>query len=437
MLNKRILAVPTVVGLLAFGGGALAGATLGTVSSPEAAANSVAPGAVTASAPVMSAGLASTTITNPECATPNQVNNGDFSQPGEGSGSRAIFPAKPAWAGQPVPTIPCWTVGGDSVGLAGHRFFQMPKKWPSGWQAVDLSGEAPGSISQTISTKAGSSYELSWQGAPDPGCGKSPKVMDVWWDGKLMASPRYPYPIPGFNASDVVWAPGSLTVVATGARSALKFADASPDKSMCGAVVADVSLTVQHLVAVQNLVVNGNFSQPQVTRGTSQVAGQTTIEGWTVGGSKGTSVVLESGSRWGPPTPPVGLPGSQSVDLSRAAPGSITQYSVIAQLISTTPGASYLLKWYAGVDPTCPQTDTVMEVTWLANPPKMTNPGTAITLDVDVTAGFRWNAEDHVVTASSDQMVLSFADTPGEDIRCGPVVADVSLWPQSLSTSTT
>ena len=66
MLNKKALVMPAVIGLLAFGAGALAGSTFGTATVSGAATNGVPSRAVTASAP-------------------NLIVNGDFSRPaGEG-----------------------------------------------------------------------------------------------------------------------------------------------------------------------------------------------------------------------------------------------------------------------------------------------------------------------------------------------------------------
>lgn len=135
MLKRRVLAVPTVVGLLMFGGGALAGATLGTATSSEAAANSVASGAVAAPAPVILPGLASTTTTtNPECAKPNQVNNGNFSQPPETSGFQTVYASAQKQNGSLI--IPCWTVGGNSVDVASPGFWGVHTPGPAGSQTT-------------------------------------------------------------------------------------------------------------------------------------------------------------------------------------------------------------------------------------------------------------------------------------------------------------
>ena len=92
-----------------------------------------------------------------------------------------------------------------------------------------------------MSTTAGSSYLLKWYASGNNGCGQSTKVMHVFWDAKLIASPTVNTGGPA--AAKMVWSQESHVVVASSAQSVLMFADATPDKSPCGAVVADVSLT--------------------------------------------------------------------------------------------------------------------------------------------------------------------------------------------------
>ena len=219
MLNKKALVMPAVIGLLAFGGGALAGSTFGTATVSGAATNGVPSRAVTASAP-------------------NLVVNGNFSRPVQQKNSyETLYPSDQK--------IPGWTVGGDSVDLMGSTYFTLPSGSSSGSQAADLSGSAPGSLTQTISTAPGTSYALTWYEAGNPDCGQSLKVMHVAWGNKplakLIASPSMS--TKGRTRSNMGWSQKSQTVVASSALSVLGFADATPDQSACGPVVADISLT--------------------------------------------------------------------------------------------------------------------------------------------------------------------------------------------------
>ncbi len=237
MPNRRALVIPAVIGLLAFGAGTLAGSTFGTATVSAAATNSIPSGAVAASAP-------------------NLVVNGNFSRPAQVKDSyETVYPS--------AEKIPGWTVGGDSVDLMGSTYFTLPSASSSGSQAVDLSGSAPGSLTQTISTTPGTSYALTWYEAGNPDCGQSLKVMHVAWGNKplakLIASPSMS--TKGRTRSSMGWSQESQTVVASSALSVLGFADATPDQSACGPVVADVSLTA------------GQSSSPSPSSGGSLLTG--------------------------------------------------------------------------------------------------------------------------------------------------------------------
>ena len=221
MLNKKALVMPAVIGLLAFGAGTLSGSTFGTANVSGAATNGVPSGAVTASAP-------------------NLVVNGNFSRPVQQKNSyETLYPSDQK--------IPGWTVGGDSVDLMGSTYFTLPSGSSSGSQAADLSGSAPGSLTQTISTTPGTSYALTWYEAGNPDCGQSLKVLHVAWGNKplakLIASPSMS--TKGRTRSNMGWSQKSQTVVASSAQSVLGFANATPDQSACGPVVADISLTAE------------------------------------------------------------------------------------------------------------------------------------------------------------------------------------------------
>jgi len=224
MRNKKALVIPAVIGLLAFGAGALAGSTLGAATVSGAATDGVPSRAVPASAL-------------------NLITDGDFSQPVV-SGFETFYPLAKTTLPSAVNSIQGWKVGADSVDVMGHAYWKpLPPGFPGNSQSVDLSGGAPGSISQTVSTATGSSYVLKWYASGNYGCGQSTKVMHVFWDSKLIASPTINTGGPA--AGKMVWSSESQVVVASSAQSALMFADATPDKSPCGAVVADVSLTAE------------------------------------------------------------------------------------------------------------------------------------------------------------------------------------------------
>ena len=67
--------------------------------------------------------------------------------------------------------------------------------------------------------------------------------MRVFWEGRLVAAPNLN--TAGHSKASMGWAIGRLTVTATGARSLLKFADASAGNTSCGAALDAVSLVAQ------------------------------------------------------------------------------------------------------------------------------------------------------------------------------------------------
>jgi hypothetical protein len=163
-------------------------------------------------------------------AAPDLIVNGNFSRPAEGSTYEAVYPS--------AQEIPGWTVGGDSVDVIGRGYWAPPAGSPPKSQSLQLCSSAPGSITQTVRTTAGTSYLLTWYEAGNPQGGPGVKVMGVSWD----KAPR-DYPAPstkGHSLKDMGWSRKSRVVVASSAQSVLVFADATPGSY--GAVVADVSL---------------------------------------------------------------------------------------------------------------------------------------------------------------------------------------------------
>jgi choice-of-anchor C domain-containing protein len=132
--------------------------------------------------------------------------------------------------------IPHWTVGGNSVDLVYSAYFHAAR----GHQSVDLSGSAPGSVRQRVATRAGRRYVLKWFLAGNPVCGQKIKKMHVYWDGKLVDSVTFN--TRHHSATHMGWVPRQIRVRAKGRASVVRFADATPDHSECGAALDAVSL---------------------------------------------------------------------------------------------------------------------------------------------------------------------------------------------------
>jgi YVTN family beta-propeller protein len=144
----------------------------------------------------------------------------------------------------PSTAIPGWTVGTSVVAGGfppGVGIACSTTTTPgAGSQSLDLSGDAPGSVSQVVPTTPGTTYTLSWYGTGDPACGQASKAMDVYWNGTLIDSPTFN--VLGKTGLSVNWSPEEMNVAATSATSTVEFSDVTPDGSACGALLDDVSL---------------------------------------------------------------------------------------------------------------------------------------------------------------------------------------------------
>lgn len=180
------------------------------------------------------------------------------------------------------------------------------------------------------------------------------------------------------------------------------------------AAATAVGLTVVVVTAVQsvaqpaNLVMNGAFGEPACTGVCEFGAGNTGIPHWTVGGN---SVDVVSANYSEPAA------GSQSIDLSGSGSGTLTQ------VVATTTGASYILKWEIAGNPVCGQQIKTMDVYWdgvLADTLKFS------TADHNVTS-IGWVTRQIKVTANSSASSIQFADATPDDSWCGATLDDVSL----------
>jgi choice-of-anchor C domain-containing protein len=171
-------------------------------------------------------GTASASVATP-AASGNLIKNGGFEEPPCSSvceystGSTAISH---------------WTVGGNSVDIVNASYFQPAQ----GSQSLDLAGSTSGSLTQKVATTSGTLYLLKWEMAGNPVCGQPVKVMHVSWDGTVVGS--FKFDTSGHSTASMGWVERHLTVKADGAKSTIKFADATPDHSACGATLDEVSL---------------------------------------------------------------------------------------------------------------------------------------------------------------------------------------------------
>ena len=123
-------------------------------------------------------------------------------------------PALRPWPGSVQ--IPDWTVGGKGVDIVASDHWQAATGCG---QSVSLAGGGPGSVSQTVNTKFGDIYLLTWQMAGNYNCGPVVKRMAVYWEGKLVAAPSFN--MTGSGHSSMGWVTKQLTLTADDTTSVL------------------------------------------------------------------------------------------------------------------------------------------------------------------------------------------------------------------------
>ena len=158
---------------------------------------------------------------------PNLLADGSFeSSPG------GLF-----FAGSYLESSHSWLVGGNSVNVTGGP--------PSGWVAengvlsVDLNGNAPGAVSQTIAVSPTQTYAVCFYLAGNIDHGPTIKKMALRWGGVVVAS--YTFNITGKTATNMGWVLKVHNVVgAASGTDTLELQGTSP--GAFGAAVDNVSV---------------------------------------------------------------------------------------------------------------------------------------------------------------------------------------------------
>jgi Protein of unknown function (DUF642) len=144
--------------------------------------------------------------------------------------------------------IPRWTITG-CIDLVSEPTFRAAR----GDQSVDLNGSvgggtacapnARGAISQSIDTDPNQDYLLRFFLAGNPGCTESAaakvKVVEVYWDGALVATFRYD--TTGQTAANINWQLRALELRAKTGDTVLEFKSANGGN--CGPMIDAVRVT--------------------------------------------------------------------------------------------------------------------------------------------------------------------------------------------------
>ena len=135
-------------------------------------------------------------------------------------------------AGGDSTSITGWTVGGGGVDYIGSYWIAS-----DGVRSIDLSGGAPGSVSQTFATIAGRSYAVTFDlsANPDVGAGLKDLLVSAGATSTLYQVGQAGYPL--------TWTPTSFLFTALGSTSTLTFTSGANNSSW-GPAIDNVAASI-------------------------------------------------------------------------------------------------------------------------------------------------------------------------------------------------
>jgi hypothetical protein len=187
---------------------------------------------VVAAATLLATGLASA-ATSPapsSTAVPNLVRNGNFSIP-------KYFSAANVEPGSGY-AMPGWTAAPTGVQDLASSYFKMPGTIKQG---VKLHLNGPGSVTQTIATVPGTTYQLQWYGAAESG-GPATQRINVIWNGSVVTSKNFT--AASSASAPFSWSHETSIVTAASTSSTLEFAESltPANATLYGPLVTGVTL---------------------------------------------------------------------------------------------------------------------------------------------------------------------------------------------------
>lgn len=169
---------------------------------------------------------------NPKCGKgTNLVKDGSF----ESAPSGGLFTP----LNNPT-ALPYWTIGANSINITGSSDWVAE----NGSLSIDLSGNAPGSISQHITDTSGARYDLCFYLGGNLDHGPTVKKMSVRW-GPTGATTiaTYTFNTSGSTRTHMGWVLEIHGLTGDGSdKLVLKNATASPYNTAFGAAVDNVSI---------------------------------------------------------------------------------------------------------------------------------------------------------------------------------------------------
>jgi choice-of-anchor C domain-containing protein len=166
-------------------------------------------------------------------ADPVALHNGSFED-----GAYTRFQANYDFARVPAGStdLAGWTITGGGIDWVG-TYWQAAQ----GSKSIDLDGSeaaAPGGISQTVDTKVGSTYVVTYNLSGNPDSGPADKTMTVNIGG---INHYETYNTSGFTRAEMQWVPVTYSFVATSTQTPISFM--STTEGGYGAVIDNVVIT--------------------------------------------------------------------------------------------------------------------------------------------------------------------------------------------------
>jgi choice-of-anchor C domain-containing protein len=167
-------------------------------------------------------------LATPASAALNLVSNGSF-ELGSNPGTFSTL-------GVGSPGLTDWTIAGGTIDYIGS-YWQAS----DGVRSVDLAGNAPGTISQTISgLTTGMRYLVSFDLAGNPDGPPPIKNVDVTINGSTSG---FAFPVGSNTRASMGWQPYSFTFFASGTSTVLSFAASNQAPGFFGAALDNVSVS--------------------------------------------------------------------------------------------------------------------------------------------------------------------------------------------------
>lgn len=339
----------------------------------------------TSSPPVTTPPVTPAPVTSPPTAGANLLVNGSFEAsslaPLSGTGGRwGAFSSVAGWTALSGSKIEVWN---NLVGVKASD--------GGNYGELDYSGARDG-FYQDIKTVAGQRYDLSFDARSRPGFTASTCVIEVLWNGSVVAT----------VAPGSAWQNHDFTVVGTGGQDRLTFREAADQAADgLGALYDNIELTAQKTPPVtshpatgaNNLLTNGSFEQSDLAAlpGTDgrwgafgSVAGWTAISGGTIElWNSLNGVNATDGGNFG------------ELDYTGARDG-------FYQEVKTVAGQRYDLSFDARSRPGFTASTCSIEVLWNGSVVATVPPGSA------------WQKHDFTVVGTGGQDRLTFREISGQ-----------------------